>query len=767
MTVRRRRRASGYYSRTKTMAGAAASDHGRDCKRRGRGPVICKPTAIVLLTVLGLTAFATAAPGQQGASLSFSEEQAKYGEQVYQAHCQACHGSDLAGGPGGPSLSDRPFRGRWQVQTAGNLLAFIREKMPLQAPGSLSDRDYASVMAHILRANGAKPGTVGLPATPDQLAATPLAGAWPAVTAVPKAQPIGERSTIVDASAKAVLSRRTAKLGALRSVTEEMLRTPPAEDWLHWRRTYDAQGFSPLRQIDRGNASRLTVAWSWELASGKNEITPLVHDGVIFIPSSGQLEALDAATGDLLWQYRKPGVTEVERNLAISGDLIFMGANENVVAVNMRDGKAVWDRQITAPENGLSFRAGPLVAKGKVMMGVAGCASPYPGGCFIVALDALNGREAWRFNTLARPGQVGGDSWNGASTEQRTGGSVWTAGSYDPDLDLVYFGVGQTYRTALLLQGGTGKSGSTDGLFTDTTLALRPETGELVWHYQHMPREVWDLDWAFERTLATMTINGAPRRTVTTGGKIAIFDTLDAATGRYLFSYDAGIQNLVASIDPKTGAKHVAPQFKSEPDVVKQICPSAGGGGRNWPSTSYNPITGVMFIPTNETCMPFVWSPGSSMDMQLFPRPRTDSDGMIGRVQAVDMATRKTLWIKRERAPHSSAVLATGGGLVFEGSRDRWFRARDDRTGEVLWQVRLNAPPSSFPITYSVAGVQYVAVTTGGGGFYDVSGGSLAPEVRAPATGTTLWVFRLPSTPEPSKTSNGGAKAAAREVTNG
>src|SRR5262249_44552881 len=160
-------------------------------------------------------------------------------------------------------------------------------------------------------------------------------------------------------------------------------------------------------------------------------------------------------------------------------------------------------------------------------------------------------------------------------------------------------------------------------------------------------------------------------------------------TGQYLFPYDAGIQNLVVGIDPKTGAKTISLELEPKADVIKTVCPSASGGGRNWPATSFNARTGVLFIPSNETCMPYMYSPseGNSMDIAVFAKPKEEGDGMVGRVQAVDLATRKTLWVRRDRAPHSSAVLATAGGVVFEGSRDRWFRALDDRTGKVLWKI--------------------------------------------------------------------------------
>lgn len=707
----------------------------------GRKPELAGALALGALCAAllgGVTAWAAA----ETKPASFTKAQAEHGAQVYLAACQGCHGADLGGGPGGPPLAAAAFRARWRQQDAGALYAFIREKMPPNAGHSLPDTDYADVTAHVLEANGIKPGGAPLPADPAALAGMSLAAAFPAESA--DAAPTAPAAIPPDATALAAAKRRAERLKAIRPVTDEMLRRPDDGEWVNWRRTYDEQGFSRLAQVNRETVAGLQLAWSWELAPGHNEITPLVHDGILFAASAGRLEALDAASGDLLWRYDHPGAGAVLRNLSIYGDLVYMAVNTDVVALDVHDGHQVWSTRVADPATGVFFTSGGVAAKGKIFQGMSTCSAPYPGGCFIVALDARTGKEAWRFNTLAQPGQPGGDSWNGAPLDRRLGGSVWITGAYDPDLDLLFFGVAQTYRTATLLQNLTGKPGSTDGLYTNSTLAIRPDTGELAWHYQHFARDVWDLDWAFERTLATLTIDGKKRRTVTTGGKLTIFDTLDAKTGRYLFSYDAGLQDLVARIDPKTGAKTVAAKFKPEANVSKQICPSALGG-RNWQASAYNPDSGVLFVPMNETCMDFRWIPGGAFDIDAAMHARPGSDGLIGRVQAIDLATHKTLWVRRERAVHASAILATAGGLIFEGDRDRWFRASDDRTGKVLWRTRLNGSVSSFPITFAVDGVQYVAVTAGGGGPLDAWLAGLTPELRTPPSGTTLWVFRLPA----------------------
>ena len=563
-----------------------------------------------------------------------------------------------------------------------------------------------------------------------------------------------------DGAYRAAVSAREAKLAGLTPVTQQVLDAPPAGDWLVWRRTYAGTGFSPLKEIDKANVSTLRQAWGWSLPAGPNEITPLVHDGVMFIASANRVQALDAKTGDLMWQYVRilppalnNGANFIAKNIAIYEDKLFATtADRHMVALDAKTGKLVWDHEIIPAEvKGPRITGGPVAAKGKVMIGVSSC-NAYPGGCFIVALDAKTGAEAWRFHSIARPGEPGGDTWNGAPLNERFGGAVWTSGSYDPELGLVYYGLGQTYDTATLLtpRPGQDQPGPNAALYTDSTVALDPETGKLAWHYQHMQRDVWDLDWVFERTLLDLPIGGKTRKLAVTAGKLAIFDALDRTNGQYLFSKDVGVQNLVSSIDPKTGEKHIDPKLNPKVGVTETICPHAGGA-RSWPATAYNPDTKVIYVPLVESCMDFTRvardpadvAKGGS-DLRWVVKARPDSDGNIGRVEAIDLETRKTLWSRRQRAPESAALLATAGGLLFEGSRDRWFRALDQKTGKVLWQVRLSAQPSAFPITYAVDGTQYVAVVAGGGGAHDITWPALTPEIDNPAGATTLYVFKLP-----------------------
>jgi alcohol dehydrogenase (cytochrome c) len=479
----------------------------------------------------------------------------------------------------------------------------------------------------------------------------------------------------------------------------------------------------------------------------------------MFVYSGAAIQALDAASGDLLWQYTRSlsGPTGFGAShgkaLAIYGDKLFASTSDNhVVALDFRTGKVVWDQEVipNGSRAGLALNSAPIVARGMLILGVSLGVS-HPGGCYIIGLDVATGQERWRFNTIARPGQPGGDSWNGAPVEERFGGGVWTAGSYDPQLDLVYFGIGNTYDTATLLEprpGATSVS-SNDALYTDSTVALRPETGQLVWYFQHQKRDVWDLDWVFEQSVVTLPVKGKPQKLVVTGSKTAMFDALDAATGAFVFSQDLGVQNIVTAVDPVTGAKTVNPAVEPEAGKPKLMCPNSVGA-RNWLATALNPESHVLYVPILENCADYTYAPRTpeqtakgGIDMRFSARSPQDHDGNYGRLTAVDLRNQKILWTQRQRIPPASAVLATAGGLVFAGDVDRYFTAYDERSGKILWRTRLTAAPESFPVSFSVDGRQYIAVVAGSGSPFGQAGRGYVPDVVAPAAGVSVVVFEL------------------------
>ena len=710
-----------------------------------------------------LMGFACALPFGAGAQGLFpsapraSAAQLAHGRQVYADNCNSCHGDKLNDGQFGPPLKGAPFAAHWASQSPEALLTYITGKMPPSGPGTLGSAAYADVEAFILAANG--PGAAAAAERPET----------PGGAAPPPGQPPEHKVSVVarDAVYTGEMARRKAKLDALTPVTDAMLKDPPASEWLIWRRTYGTTAFSPLKQIDKASVGALRNAWSWSLPLSENEITPLVHDGVMFIESGNTVQALDAANGDRLWQYVRPLADDLfngrgwrVKAMAIYGDKLYAPtADGHLVALDVRTGKLVWDAEVYTKTEGdrrgqhegvaLHLDGGPIVAKGKVVIGVSLGVENARGGDFIVALNAQTGHEDWRFYTIARPGQPGGDSWNGHPVNERFGGGVWTAGSYDPDLGLVYFGTGNTYDSKTLISPRVEKGPWNAGLYTDSTLAIDVDTGKLKWHYQHMNRDVWDLDWVFEQSLITLPVNGKPRKLVVTGGKIALFDAVDRATGEYLFSKDVGLQNIVTAVDPKTGVKTTDPAMEPEAGKSKLLCPSSSGA-RNWPTTAYNPVTKILYIPMIESCANYIYMPRSDEetakggeDIGRTSALRPNADGNFGRIEAVNLETRKVVWTRRQRAPVASSMLATAGGIVFNGSADRRFSAYDEMTGKVLWETRLNASPSSSPITYMVGKKQYVAVVTGGGGAFDAAGHGLAPEIDAPGGGTTVTVFEL------------------------
>ena len=501
-------------------------------------------------------------------------------------------------------------------------------------------------------------------------------------------------------------------------VTDEVLQNPPDSDWLTWRRTYNNLGFSNLDQINRETVSNLQLAWHQPVTPGNNMPTPLVHDGIMFLYSAGDVVlALDATNGEMLWRYSHNGdaVTSHKFGIALHENKVLVPTSDlHMVALNAQSGEVIWDHAIEIGDNtGYQLRSAPTVAGGQVIQGMA--ASFVPGGGFIIAIDLETGRETWRFNTLARPGEPGGNTWNDIPLEERQGGSVWNTGAYDSQLNLLFYGVSPTYNTGPLLYPLGIDGVSNDALYTNATLALRPDTGELVWYYQHVANDQFDLDWIFERSIVELEIDGEMKKVIVTAGKPGLFDALDAATGQYLFSVDPGLQNLFSAINPVTGEKIANPNVFPDAEEIRTVCPFYQGG-RNWHASSVNNETGILFVPMFEVCMDTLLDGtgtllSSGLGTETVPVPGTD--GNYGRLQAIDLKNRKLAWQYRQEVVPASASLATAGDLVFLGYLDHGFKAFDQQTGDVLWETQLDAIPAAFPITYSVNGKQYIAMVAG------------------------------------------------------
>lgn len=677
-------------------------------------------------------------------SPTFVASQATAGRALYEQRCSSCHGSSLSNGEFGPPLSGEEFLQSWGNRRVDEVFDVISRRMPPTAQGSLEPEETTNLIAYVLQRNAV--------AISDKPLPSDVAGLRNMVMPTPTN---GSNGGLANGVALPPPPNAVANpLDRITPVTEAMLGNPAPGDWLTWRRDAQVGGFSPLNQINKGNVARLSVAWAWALPNGPNEATPIVHDGVMFIYGNGDVvQALNAANGDLLWQYTRrlpKGVQpSYKKSIAILGRHVLVATSDvHMVALDVKTGDVKWDTPLaTQNDRGLRMIGGPLVAKGKVIVGTAGSAA---GGNYIVAIDAETGKEVWRFNTIPKPGQLGGDSWNGLPVESRSGSSVWNPGSYDPETNLVFFGPSPTYDTAPLRNRVADRAVNNDALFTNTTIALNPDTGMLAWHYQHVSNDQWDLDWAFERQIFNMNVKGTTRRVVVTAGKIAIFDVLEAKTGTYLFSMDLGLQNLVKSIDPKTGFKTIDREHITPGDgTSKYICPHSEGG-KNWIPNAYNPNSKLIFVPLVESCQDLApVAPGErgllSTGVRLSLRPRPDSDGNYGRLEAINLETGKSVWVHRQRATSTTGVLATGGGLVFAGYVDRGFAAFDDATGKELWRTRLNDVPNSNAITYAVRGKQYVAVVAANGGNHARLFMRMMPEIKNPVDrSASVWVFEVP-----------------------
>ncbi|MBK8085712.1 MAG: PQQ-binding-like beta-propeller repeat protein [Devosia sp.] len=548
----------------------------------------------------------------------------------------------------------------------------------------------------------------------------------------------------------------------LTPVTNEMLLNPPDSDWLMWRRTYDGWGYSPLDQINKTNVKDLKLVWAWGMSpGGRTQETPLVHDGIMFLQNSTTLiQALDAATGDLIWEYKydlpegvNPGG---ERSKAIFGDkLIIATRDAQLIALEAKTGKLVWKNSVANSKFGFSFSSGPIVANGVVVQGTTGCGGGQPGGCFYTGHDVDTGKELWRVHTIARGDTPEGKSWNGVPVESRYGGSAWITGAYDPEQNLIFAGVGQPYPWNMEIAGLLPKSSdpnvTNDALYTNSTLAIDPNTGELKWYHQYLPTDSLDLDYVYERMLIDLPVNGEVRKTVVTTGKLGIIEALDRTTGEWLWAKETVPQNVVASIDQKTGAKTINQDTIPKIGETTFNCP-ADPGGRAWQATAYSPRTKALYLPTVEFCSNTTVQPLDPGEIytgggrQTYARvPTPDSDGNIGQVRAVNLDDQSDMWMYRQHPPVTSSTLPTGGGLVFVGSLDRKFMAFDDETGEKLWESgKLSNSLESFPITYSVGGKQYVAITANwASGLGRLQ--SLTPEIKLPKDNpATLYVFALP-----------------------
>jgi alcohol dehydrogenase (cytochrome c) len=510
---------------------------------------------------------------------------------------------------------------------------------------------------------------------------------------------------------------------------ERILRTSREPwNWLTYSGGVLGQRYSELTQITASNVKNLEQVWLFQARSlEKFEATPLVVDGVLYtVQAPNDIVALDAATGRVFWVYsHTPSPLarlccgRVNRGLAAFGHVLYMATIDgHLLAVDARSGGLVWDVVVAGarPEAGYSFTLAPLVVKDKVILGAAGAEYGIRG--FLAAFDVHTGKEVWRFHTIPGPGEAGNETWGGDSW-MRGGGSVWVTGSYDPDLNLTYWGIGNPGPD----WNGDVRPG--DNLFSDSVVALDADTGKLRWHFQFTPHDEFDYDSVQVPVLADLSWQGSLRKVLLFANRNGFFYVLDRATGQYLLGKPFVKVTWTSGLDEKGRPADVV--RLTEEGVL--VYPGVQGG-TNWYSPSFSPRTGLFYVPSwMDTYSTFTKRPVEYKEGQRYtgalpgmavrllqPSPvvnrRRPEEG-YGAIQALDPTTGEVKWAYRMVDVIDAGILTTASDLLFSGGREGYFFALDARSGALLWKASVGGQVSSGPITYSIGGKQFVAVSAG------------------------------------------------------
>ena len=505
-------------------------------------------------------------------------------------------------------------------------------------------------------------------------------------------------------------------LSAQSPVSKEALSNAQQDDtsWLMYGRNHSAWRYSELGEVNGSNVARLTPAWIFQTGvNGKFQTTPLVHDGVMYITGpTNHAWALDLKTGRRLWHYSEPVPEDLSlccgqpnRGFAMLGNRLFkVNLQATLVALDATTGDVIWETEVDDYRKGYSNTVAPLIVNNLVVIGIAG--AEFGTRDFIDAYDADTGKRVWRFRTVPGPGEPGNETWGGDSWE-RGGASTWITGSYDPDLNLIYWGTGNPGPDL----DGSPRPG--DNLYSDSVVALDADTGELRWHFQFTPHDLHDWDAIADPVLIDAEVDGTPTKLLIQANRNGYFYALDRRDGKFLF---ASPFTEISWADGIGGDGRPILIPANEPtDEGTRTCPGMGGG-HNWHPTTYSPLTKLYYFNTGDGCQIYHKSTQEFVEGEFYLASAMESlpvEPRSGSIVAMDPSNGKTRWRYKMVSPPSSGLLSTAGGLVFGGDPAGYFFALDAESGEVLWRFQTGGSVRAAAITYEFDGRQYIATAAG------------------------------------------------------
>jgi alcohol dehydrogenase (cytochrome c) len=625
-------------------------------------------------------------------------QDAAAGRTLFEGRCAACHGGDGNGGEFASSILARVAASNDTEISALIRLGIPGRGMPAFA---FSEAEIAALLAHLRTLR--PPRAAGRDALPVKLQTT----TGETLEGIVTGEGVDDLQ-LRTADGRIHLLRRAGSL--LRPVTSQA-------DWPTYDGQYTANRYTTLRQIDKTNVTRLAPRWVFPMDDTTAlQTTPLVVEGIMYITSANQCYALDAGTGRQIWQFQRPrtkGLTGnaaggINRGAAVSGDRVFMATdNAHLLALNRFTGALLWEIELADSSRNYSATAAPLAIGGLVVSGVAGGDSGARG--FLGAYDQATGKERWRFWTTPLPGEPGSETWKGKTIEH-PGGATWMTGSYDAELGLVYWPIGNPGSD----MNGDQRLG--DNLYTCSVVALAAATGKLQWHYQFTPHDVWDWDAEQPLVLADAEWEGRPRKLLLDANRNGFFYVLDRASGKLLLAKPF-VRKLTWAREIGPDGRPVVNPGQLPSEQGARVCPSLIGAA-NWWSNAYDPVTGFDYVQTLESCAVFSkrdtpWEAGKGFNGGATRDSPGDRSEKF--LRAIDIHTGRIAWELPQPGPGTTrgGVLATASGLVFFGADSNAFMAADSATGRALWHFQANHFWRASPMTYVFDGRQYIAVASG------------------------------------------------------